>query len=328
MGNSNEYAPEAAKQWNAFADNPDSKKSQAASQSNQSATKSKAMALIKAEPDVLFTDTMGMETIVLKVGAAEDGNGSMAFSIHKNLLHDSSRRFAKMLKESGSLERNQMYSIRDTSPFVFKLFNEYLYTRRVPGVTRRMSAAEQGSRISELCQLYVFAEIFEMHNIFLNKIMDAIQDGLTVGSTILTHTLVKNILDHAKPDSPLRKFCAANAIYSAMTPGLDSAGFKWLVKNSDEFFEDFMRMLVKSAKGNDPRLRDVNQEYAKEVKIKEEDLELEAEGVSVGAGTAAVGGPGVHPCQFHIHGESEYDAGSPHGTGDDEICYLLADLDL
>ncbi|KAF7878897.1 hypothetical protein EAF04_000100 [Stromatinia cepivora] len=326
MGHSNEYAPEATKQWNTFAGNSTSKKSQTASQSTHSAAQSKTKALIRVDPDVLFTDTMGMETIVLKVGAADDGQGTMVFSIHKNLLLGSSRRFVKMLNGSGPLDRNHMYSIHDTSPAVFKLFNEYIYTRRIPGVSRRMSQAAQGTRISELCQLYVFAEIFEMDKTFLNKIMDAIQDGLALSSTLLTYALVKNILDHAQPESPLRKFCAANALYSAMTPGLDSAGFQWLIKNSDEFFAEFLKMLVKLTKGNDPRIRDVNQEYAKEVKVKEE--ELEAGGVSVGAFTATAIGPGVHPCQFHVHGGLGSNAGGASGVDDDEICYLLADLDV
>ncbi|KAI9640784.1 hypothetical protein NHQ30_010624 [Ciborinia camelliae] len=333
MGNSNEYVPAGAvKQWNTFAGNPSSKQSQTASQSNQPAAQSKSKALIKAEPDVMFTDTMGMETIILKVGPSSDdevnGTGTMVFTIHKNLLIGSSRRFAKLVRESGP-ERNKMYSIHDTSPLVFKLFNEYLYKGRIPTVTRRMTEVEKGTRISELCQLYVFAEIFEMDNTFLNKIMDALQDALSVGSTILTHTLVKNILEHAEPESPLRKFCAANALYTAMTPGLDSTGFQWLIKNSNEFFAEFMKMLVKLTNGNDPRIRDFNQEYAKEeIKVKEE--ELEAGGVSVGAGAVTVTpvGPGVHPCQFHVHGRPSSVGGSVQPPDDDEVCYLFADLDM
>ncbi|CAD6441482.1 c61f45c2-68b7-4f1e-8120-d096496d56a9 [Sclerotinia trifoliorum] len=322
---SKEYAPEATKKWNSFAGNSTSQKSQAESQSAHSATQSKTKALIRVDPEVLLSDTMGMETIVLKVGAADDGQGTMVFSIHKNLLMSSSPRFVKMLN-SRVLDRNQIYSIHDTSPSVFKLFNEYLYTRRVPGVSHRLSQSAQGTRISELCQLYVFAEIFEMDRNFLNKIMDAIQDGLALSSSLLTYALVKNIFDHAQSESPLRKFCAANALYSAMTPGLDSAGFQWLIKNSDEFFAEFMKMLVKLTKGNDPRIRDVNQEYFKEVKVKEE--ELEAGGVPVGANIAVVVGPGVHPCQFHVHAGSGSDTEGASGVDDDEICYLLAGLDV
>ncbi|APA06501.1 predicted protein [Sclerotinia sclerotiorum 1980 UF-70] len=324
MGNSKEYAPEATKQRNSFAGNTTSSKSQNGSQSAHSAAHSKTKALIRVDPDVLLTDSMGMETVVLKVGS-DDGNGTMVFSIHKNLLQSSSPRFVKMLN-SRVLDRNKIYSIHDTSPSVFKLFNEYLYTRRVPGVSHRLSQSAQGTRISELCQLYVFAEIFEMDINFLNKIMDAIQDGLALSSSLLTYALVKNIFDHAQSESPLRKFCAASALYSAMTPGLDSAGLQWLIKNSDEFCKEFMKMLVKLTKGNDPRIRDANQEYVKEVKLKEE--ELEAGGAPVGANIAAVVGPGVHPCQFHIHGGSGSDAEGASGVDDEEICYLLVDLDL
>ncbi|KAF7929324.1 uncharacterized protein EAE98_005243 [Botrytis deweyae] len=324
----NEYAKEATKQWNASAGNASPKKPQSASQSNRSAVQSKSTALMKLEPDVLFTDTMGMETIMLKVGPSDDIHGNMVFSIHKNLLIASSRRFAKMLRAGGPLDRNQMYSIHDTSPAIFKYFNEYLYTRRIPVVSHRMSKAEQGTRILELCQLYVFAEMFEMDNTFLNKIIDTIQDGLAVSSTLLTFSLVRNILEHSQPESPLRKFCAANALYSAMVPGLDTTGFQWLIKNSDEFFAEFMKMLVKLTKGTDPRIRDAKQEYAKETKIKEE--ELENGGVAVDGSPVAVPvvGPGVHPCQFHIHGRSGSGSGAANGTEDDEICYLLADLEV
>lgn len=259
--------------------------------------------------------------MALKVGSSDNVYGVLVFSIHKNLLMNSSRRFARMLEET-EVDRNHMYSIQDTNPAVFKLFNEYLYTRRIPSISPRASKTEQGTRISELCQLYVFAEIFEMHNTFLNKIMDAIQDTLVVSSTVLGASLVRNILEHGQKDSQLRNFCIANALYTVMTPGLDSAGFQWLIKNSDEFFAEFMKMLTKLPKSNDPRIRDANQEYAVEVKIKEE--ELEAGGVAVEGNAAAAIGPGVHPCQFHIHGRT----GSDAEGADDEICYALADLNV
>ncbi|QSZ35229.1 hypothetical protein DSL72_008098 [Monilinia vaccinii-corymbosi] len=315
MGSSKQHVEEGLKQW---------KNWEGASSATQSVDQSKSMALVKAKPDFLFTDIMGIETISLKVGPSDDTNGSMVFTIHKNLLTASSRRFAKMVQHSPPLERNQMYSIHDTSPCVFKLFNEYIYTGRVPGVHHRTSQVDKGTRISELCQLYVFAEIFEMNALFLNKIMDSIQDGLNISSTVLAHTLVQNILQHAQPDSPLRKFCAANALYSAMTPGLESAGFQWLMKNSDEFFAEFMKMLVKLTKGNDPRIRDFTQNLAKDVPVKGGE-ELEAGGVLVSAGTAAATGPGVHPCQFHIHGRLESNGGAAHGDDDQEICHLFAD---
>ncbi|KAM0162492.1 hypothetical protein ACHAPG_001857 [Botrytis cinerea] len=321
MGNPNEHECAVS------AGNDSRKKSQSASQSNRSTAQSKSTAMMKLEPDVLFTDTMGMETIMLKVGPSDDIHGNMVFSIHKNLLIASSRRFAKMLRTTGPLDRNQMYSIHDTSPAIFKYFNEYLYTHRIPVVSRRLSKAEQGTRILELCQLYVFAEMFEMDNNFLNKIIDTIQDGLAVSSTLLSFSLVRNILEHSKPESPLRKFCAANALYSAMVPGLDTTGFQWLIKNSEEFLAEFMKMLVKLTKATDPRIRDVKQEYAKETKIKEEELENEGVAVNNGSVIVSVVGPGVHPCQFHTHGRSGSGSGAADGADDDEICYLLADLE-
>ncbi|KAB8302101.1 hypothetical protein EYC80_005552 [Monilinia laxa] len=311
MGNSKKLVGEDTKQWDNSVDN---------SSVTKSAGPSKSMTLIKAEPDILFTDMMGMETVALKVGSSDAANGSMVFTIHTNLLTASSRRFAKMVQHT-PLERNQLYSIHDTSPSVFKLFNEYLYTGRVPGVSPRISQVDKGTRISDLCQLYVFAEIFEMNTTFLNKIMDTIQDGLTVSSTVLAHNLVSNILEHAVPESQLRKFCAANALYSAMTPGLDSTGFEWLMKNSEQFFQEFMKMLVKLTKSNDPRIRDFNQDFPN-VQGKDEELEL-GEVVVVGR-TATATGPGVHPCQFHIHGRLGSDGGASHCEGDGEICYLFA----
>ncbi|RAL63005.1 hypothetical protein DID88_004091 [Monilinia fructigena] len=206
MGNSKKLAGEDKKQWNTSVDN--SAVTQSAGPSNM----------------------MGMETVALKVGTSDAANGSMVFTIHTNLLTASSRRFARMVQHT-PLERNQLYSIHDTSPSVFKLFNEYLYTSRVPGVNPRISQVEKGTRISDLCQLYVFAEIFEMNTTFLNKIMDTIQDGLTVSSTVLAHNLVNNILEHAVPEVPTSQVLRCErSLYSAITPGLDSTGFEWLMK--------------------------------------------------------------------------------------------------
>ncbi|RAL62943.1 hypothetical protein DID88_004032 [Monilinia fructigena] len=271
MGNSKKLAGEDKKQWNTSVDN--SAVTQSAGPSNM----------------------MGMETVALKVGTSDAANGSMVFTIHTNLLTASSRRFARMVQHT-PLERNQLYSIHDTSPSVFKLFNEYLYTSRAFPVSKpRISQVEKGTRISDLCQF----------------------------STVLAHNLVNNILEHAVPESQLRKFCAANALYSAITPGLDSTGFEWLMKNSDQFFQEFMKMLAKLTKSNDPRIRDFNQDFPKGVQVKDEELEI-GEVVVVGR-TAAITGPGVHPCQFHIHGRLVSDGGASHCEGDGEICYFFAD---
>ncbi|KAA8577147.1 hypothetical protein EYC84_007145 [Monilinia fructicola] len=295
MGNSKQLAGESTKHWDTSVNN---------SSITQSAGPSQSMSLVKAEPDILFTDMMGMETVALKVGASGAVDGSMVFTIHTNLLTASSRRFAKMVQHK-PLERHQIYSIHDTRPSVFKLFNEYLYTGRVPGVSPRISQVEKGARISDLCQLYVFAELFEMSTTFLNKIMDTIQDGLNVSSTVLAHNLVNNILEHAMPESQLRKFCAANALYCALTPGLDSTGFECSLRATILAFATF------------------NQDFPKDIKDKDE--ELEAVEVVVGGVTSPATGPGVHPCQFHIHDRLEFDGGVSHNDGDSEVCYLFAD---
>ncbi|PQE11676.1 BTB POZ-like protein [Rutstroemia sp. NJR-2017a WRK4] len=257
---------------------------------------------------------MGCEIITLKVCANEnDPKEEVAiFSIHKDLLAHSSRRFAKMV--TSNTNHAVLYKIHDTCPTVFKLFTEYLYKQVVPGVTHSLTPVQQGSRLADLCQLYVFAEMFEMAPVFLNKIMDKIQDGLVVTGRVLSALLVKKIYEHANETSLLRKFCVASTLYAITTPGLDNPDLKILLRASDEFFDEFTRYVVATVKNNpDPRVRESYKENAAYA-----DMTNSSEG-----GTASLTGRrGVHPCQFHVHPQGEHAEGfdsryEVHG------CYLL-----
>jgi hypothetical protein len=262
---------------------------------------------------------MGSEIITLKVCANEHNPHEEAaiFSIHKDLLASSSRRFAKMVQSSTN-RPGLVYKIHDTCPAVFKLFNEYLYKQVVPGVTRNLTSVQQGSRLAELCQLYVFAEMFEMDHVFLNKIMDKIQDGLRTTGKILPAFLVKNIYEHAETTSLLRKFCVATTLYAITSQGLDDPDLKLLLRANDDFFDEFTRYIVATVKHHpDPRVR----ESFHEIAARRELTESSEAGFNSHTGTG-----GVHPCQFHIH---------PQGDGTEDSlaesryevsgCYLLLD---
>ncbi|KAM3077596.1 hypothetical protein ACMFMG_006932 [Clarireedia jacksonii] len=268
---------------------------------------------VETKPEVLLGDHMGCEIITLKVGASDPGqqNDVAVFSIHKVLLASSSRRFAKMVQSSKS-RPSAVYKIHDTCPAVFKLFTEYLYKQVVPGVTQNLTPIQQGARLNDLCQLYVFAEIFEMDSVFLNKIMDKIQDGLVMTGTVLSAPLVKNIYEHAEKTSLLRKLCVATTLYAIADPNLDDSSFKLLIRTSDDFFDEFKNYMVSTIKRNpDPRIRESFQEMAARADLTDSS---EAESTSPTRRTL-----GVHPCQFHVHpqGDATEDSFEVHG------CHLL-----
>jgi hypothetical protein len=258
---------------------------------------------------------MGCEIITLKVCTNEnDPNAEVAiFSIHQGLLANSSRRFAKMVK-SHTNHSGLVYKIHDTCPAVFKLFTEYLYKQVVPGVTNRLTPIQQGFRLAELCQLYVFAEIFEMDHVFLNKIMDKVQDGLVMTGRVLPATLVMNIYEHTGKTSLLRKFCVASTLYAITNPVLDDPNLKALLRASDDFLDEFTSYVVANVKNNpDPRVRESFQENAAHADLTD----------SSQAGSASLTGRrGVHPCQFHVHPHNEdtEGSGSRYEVGS---CYLL-----
>ncbi|PQE03958.1 btb poz domain containing protein [Rutstroemia sp. NJR-2017a BVV2] len=285
---------------------------------NQAASKKTSgmqITRIERSAGVLLSDHMGCEIITLRVCANEhDPNEEVAiFSIHKNLLANCSRRFAKMVK-SNTNHSGLLYKIHDTCPAVFKLFTEYLYKQVVPGVTHNLTPVQQGSRLADLCQLYVFAEMFEMDHIFLNKIMDKIQDGLVMTGRVLPAMLVKNIYEHGEKTSLLRKFCVASTLYAITTPGLDDTSLKILLRASDDFFDEFTRYIVATVKHNpDPRVRGSFQENAVHADLTD----------SSEAGSASITATrGVHPCQFHVHPHGE-DAEGSDSRYEVRGCYLL-----
>ncbi|PQE12670.1 btb poz domain containing protein [Rutstroemia sp. NJR-2017a BBW] len=272
---------------------------------------------VEKSAEVLLGDSMGCEIITLKVCANEnDPNAEVAvFSIHKDLLANSSRRFAKMVK-SHTNHSGLVYKIHDTCPAVFKLFTEYLYKQVVPGVTNRLTPIQQGFRLAELCQLYVFAEIFEMDHVFLNKIMDKVQDGLVMTGRVLPATLVMNIYGHAKKTSLLRKFCVASTLYAFTNPGLDDPSLKTLLRASDDFLDEFTSYVVATVKNNpDPRIRESFQDNAAHADL--------TDSSQTGSSSLTLAGRrGVHPCEFHVHSPNEDTEGSD-SRYEVRGCYLL-----
>jgi hypothetical protein len=100
------------------------------------------------------------------------------FNIHKNLIRRTSAYFFDMYKTEPPAGRR--FALNDEDPQVFKLFVEFLYTQRVPAVSTTMSDGARALRTKQLCQLYAFADRFQVQFEIRNRIMDKIQDGFAV----------------------------------------------------------------------------------------------------------------------------------------------------
>lgn len=116
---------------------------------------------------------MGSEVIAIVVGEKDT-----IFNIHKNLIRATSAFFYDMFRVDPT--PGLRFALKEIDVAVFKLFIEFLYTKRVPAVSPSMTPQSQALRTKQLCQLYAFADQFHLNFEIRNKIMDRIQDGFLV----------------------------------------------------------------------------------------------------------------------------------------------------
>ena len=254
---------------------------------------------------------MGSELVNVQVGAEK-----LTFSVHKNLICNAGDHFMTMF--TTPLKPNQIVSLSKAHPDAFKLFIDYLYSKRIPAVTRAMVLVKQGARLRELCQLYSFLESYDAKVIIRNKVMDAIQDGFAIMNKFPQYHLIKGIYSNTGPGSPLRSFCMACIIFPICHPDLKAdESLRDLLKEHDQFFDHFITSLPALVNNKkDPRVRSCGGDE----KCTECDGRDPPE-------------DGMWPCTFHIHGsvtdgsdagvqlksESGVSLGRIHGS---EKCYM------
>jgi hypothetical protein len=131
---------------------------------------------------------MGSEIVAIYVGA---GKNKQPFSVHKKLITATGPFFVDLFNVSTSQGRPVALAAENPAPF--KLFVEFIYTKRVPGVRPAVGPARmaQVARLKDLCQLYAFADRYKLHNVVRNKVMDSIQDGFITLQLLPEAGLVK-----------------------------------------------------------------------------------------------------------------------------------------
>jgi len=100
---------------------------------------------------------MGSDIVIVSVGAHKQKMG-----IHKNLLCATSPSFADAI--DALLAEGKEISFSSESPTMFKLFVEFLYTKKIPRVQANTDSIDQATRLKDLCQMYTFTEKYSMNN--------------------------------------------------------------------------------------------------------------------------------------------------------------------
>lgn len=114
---------------------------------------------------------MGCEIVTLYVGPNE-----VMFNVHKNLIVATSGLFADFFQ--APLAPGQKHHLKEDEVDAFKLFTEYMYSKRIPAVDDMfMEPSDMARRIKGLCQFYAFADKYYLKFEIRNRIMDHIQDG-------------------------------------------------------------------------------------------------------------------------------------------------------
>jgi hypothetical protein len=256
---------------------------------------------------------MGSEVLAIGVGQEK-----VVFNIHKNLLIAAGKKFQDVANTR--LPPGRIAVLHKTQPDIFKLFQDYLYQKRVPPVMANTTPLAQSKRLKDLCQFYVFADELELNNTIRNKIMDAIQDGFVIMDKLPDPGLVDSIYSHTTVSSKLRKFCAASLVYTLRSQNYAEDGsLPNLLNDKDEVMDDFLAAVreLNVTDERDPRIRDCRGEPSC-AECTGRPVELE-------------GKKGVWPCYFHIHkvynstctnGEAEGAVGNAQMEESDPGCYL------
>jgi hypothetical protein len=243
---------------------------------------------------------MGSEIIQIGIGKLPT-----KFAIHKELICRTGEAMGALV--NSPLAPGKIIVLSAEDPAIFKLFVEYIYSRKVPAATEAMTPGARASRVNHLCQLYAFLEKYQVNFEIRNKVMDCIQDGFALTALLPESGIIKAIYQHTSINSPLRQFCTESVLYHLYSPEYVASGVIPDLMQVKEFANDFLETIRESRESQQPNLdprirhceRDMNcVEYAGDFS------KLERK-------------EGNHPCHFHKHG------GLINGKVADEApCYL------
>jgi hypothetical protein len=245
---------------------------------------------------------MGVDIIVIGIGEVPT-----RFSVHSNLICRTSEKLSALLRQPLP-QGQELHVLQQEDPATFRLFVEYLYTRKIPGITMAMDRATQQIRTIQLCKLHCFFDRYDVKAVIMNQTLDCIQDSLATLDIFPNAELILNINRHSTVTSPLRKLMAHCMLFWLNSD--DQMNNDTLVNllRHRRFATGFIKALkamnteqyVMSA---DPRIRDCGRDE----KCKECSGNLDR----------LHGKVGMRPCFFHIH-SSETDGNSS------ESCYLFS----
>lgn len=249
---------------------------------------------------------MGSEVVRIFVGESK-----VEFTVHKQLLLTAGRIFSDMFPPGR--KPSERVTLGREDPEVFKLFIEYLYTKNVPQVLAGMTSQASSKRLRDLCQLYAFADKFQLEIRFCNRIMDAIQDGYLSLDKLPGIDLIKEIYLNTPVTSKLRQFGIASLLYSMSSSREDlhaDVVAVFIAANGDALLDFVHTVKALDLVGRDPRVRDCQGS--------EGCVECQA------GGERAKTKHGTWPCQYHIHCLSKPPAFMGDYREADEGCYLWA----
>ena len=244
---------------------------------------------------------MGLDIVVIGVGKIPTH-----FALHKNLVVRTGEKIAALINQP--LEPGKITVLSAEDPAVFKLFIDYMYSRKVPAVTPAMHRAVQGARTSHLCQLYCFLAKFDANADIRNQTIDRIQDAFALMDALPEPRLIPLIYQHTATDSPLRQLCVTSMLYYLNSQKYISNAVVVELMQDRQFASDFLNAVRLSKIENrnmaaDPRIRHCGQD------------EKCAE--CAGDFSKLKGKEGTPPCYFHVHPQVKDGAGVKYPS-----CYL------
>lgn len=213
--------------------------------------------------------------------------------VHKALLLNSSDKFEDLIEDVPLPQLQQLsgdvIAFPNHESKIIKHFINYLYTKTIPTFDPEAVRETKVAITKQLICLYAFAEEYGVHNVFLNKIADEVQNGFMAIQSISTTGIVSLIYKITQSKSKLRSLAAFFLLHHLRFPGhTDDQSLSIFLGQNNEARDDFVDAVRFFEPGRDPRIRDCGGD-AKCLECYHDPQFLE-------------GKVGVHPCQFHVHG--------------------------
>ena len=212
--------------------------------------------------------------------------------IHKALLLNSGEKFADLIEDVPLPQLHQLsgdvIGLPEIGSKTIKHFINYLYTKAIPTLDPVDTPEAKIDKTKERICLYAFAEEYEVHTDFRNKIADEVQDGFLAIESISRSGIISHIYNATQLNSKIRRLAAFFLLHHLRSPGYtDDQSLVTFLDQNKEARDDFVDAVRFFEPGQDPRIRDCSGD-AKCLECYHEPRYLE-------------GKVGVHPCQFHVH---------------------------